>query len=730
MAPAGGDAPKAPAVVERFVRQLIVAAKAAALYPPASKIPAEATQTAVALLGAATREFPELRIFIDKNGLYFADAPLSPGQLSFTGFAQDLYHHHLASVTFHEGAAQRDLLTFLTVLKSTPEELHASGGFAANLWSQNVSAITVAETQVILVEAEVFSAEVPELSEAEDGAEVETTPVDPEAIDIALERVLAGHSRERRAIARVIGEPATVRRYLETVYRAISESDVNDALEAVAQRFSEFAQVAQGSEGKDGARDLSEALAGLEPELRRQLLTRKILPEARTSDAMAEVVRQLGADEILRILVEDVSTEDLSEEALIDAVRCLSAVLPMERTDLADKARAAMLGAGFSAGLAETLVDLIAPTRLVIRGEEEPQAAGDDARPADVIARIMDLDLSREPLRSDDTDVLALREEARLGITGGDVISTLVLMATLDVRETEFASTMALLEDSLSVLISRGDVELATRTAVLMRAAAGRPELAPVQRQRLEQAVERFSRPEDVRTLAHALRLFAPGTVEHASARELLGMLGPLATDALLELLAAEPDMAARRVLVELLSGISGNTLQLAPRLSDPRWYFVRNVVSILGAGRSPEVLPLLERTLRHPDARVRRETIRALSGIPDRVSTNLLVLALSDADGSNVQLAARFIGASGASSAVGALEAVARGEGSGNRENGPRIEAIDALGRLGATEAVPTLEHLARARSLFGASRTRELRTAAESAIAKISAKKREVQG
>jgi HEAT repeat protein len=135
-------------------------------------------------------------------------------------------------------------------------------------------------------------------------------------------------------------------------------------------------------------------------------------------------------------------------------------------------------------------------------------------------------------------------------------------------------------------------------------------------------------------------------------------------------------------------------------------------------------VLIYLERTLRHPEVRVRRETIRGLSGISDRLATEMLVASLADEDAQDVQLAARYLGESGARGAVPALEAVARGEGRGSRETGPRVEAIEALGRLGATEALPTLGTLAGKRSLLGGGRGKELRASAEAAIAAIKSK------
>jgi HEAT repeat protein len=166
------------------------------------------------------------------------------------------------------------------------------------------------------------------------------------------------------------------------------------------------------------------------------------------------------------------------------------------------------------------------------------------------------------------------------------------------------------------------------------------------------------------------------------------------------------------------------HTAQLGACVSDSRWYFVRNVVAILASTKSSAVLMYLERTLRHPDARVRRETVRGLSGINDRLAIDMLVASLSDEDVQNVQLAARYLGDSGARGALPGLEAVARGEGRGSRDTGPRVEAIEALGRLGFAEALPTLESLAGKRSLLGGGRGKELRVSAEAAIASIKSK------
>ncbi len=95
-----------------------------------------------------------------------------------------------------------------------------------------------------------------------------------------------------------------------------------------------------------------------------------------------------------------------------------------------------------------------------------------------------------------------------------------------------------------------------------------------------------------------------------------------------------------------------------------------------------------------------------------------MLITALDDEDAQNVQLAARYLGSMRVRGAVQALAAVTMGEGRGNREPAVRIEAIEALGRIGSDEARPVLERLAGQRSVLRRGRSNEIRAAAQAAL------------
>jgi HEAT repeat protein len=367
------------------------------------------------------------------------------------------------------------------------------------------------------------------------------------------------------------------------------------------------------------------------------------------------------------------------------------------------------------------VLESAAPSKLEVKERKTGDQTKDQA--VDTIFKLMDLaPTAQHADEAPDPEIDALREEAGRGISDGDVVSALVTLATLDAREQQFATTLALLEDSLDLLVERGDFETAAFAAATLKEASEDAELSEEQKSRLRQAIGLLGKPQDVKLLSQVLRVYPEHSPEHDAALQLVSILGPLAIHPMLEQLAEEPDMTSRKQIVDLLTDLAGDYIdELGQHVSDDRWYFVRNVVGLLGSTKSPGVVPYLERTIRHPDARVRREVIRAAAGIPDPRAVEVLIAALSDDDGQNVQLAARYLAATGERRTIRWLEQVALGEGTGNRDVPARAEAIEALGRLGAVEAVPTLESIAARRSVFGGGRNRELRAAASSALERI---------
>lgn len=712
------EGPTAAPVIERLVKALVVVNKAVGLYPPSSSIPRDTAQEAAAVLGQALEERSEVRIVVTKNGLLHDGAPIRAGEAAYTAFALELYNRLISDVRFHAGATAKDIVAFLSLLKYSPEEIEAAGGFESRLWDSGVGTITVTETKMSIRESAITEDEARDLGEK---------GFSRSEIDEILAGAYGGRARDQLSVVRFLGDKMAVAEYLTETYVG---DGANPDIIAAGERFAELAEIAyESAEGADRAavmQALGHAFDALDPELKKSLLTDQVLSEARTNEALASVVRQMDIDSVCSALVAQIETDAASREGLARAIRNLALISMSDRGEVMTAAGAAMRSAGMDEDSVSEVLERSSPSRLMIR--EQAGRTAQAEQPAEAIFRLIDMapTVDRATDTTDDPEIEMLRDEARRGVTDGDVIMTLVSLVALDPGDTHFASTMSMLEDSLDVLISRGEIDIAADAADALTTTAENPALSRQQQTRLRKAVRRFAKADDIRAVAHALHIYSADSVENRAARRLLAALGPVAIEPLLEQLADEPDMSARKMLVDLLSETaSGHISELGAHVTDPRWYVVRNVVSVLGSTKSSAALPYLERTVRYPEPRVRREVIRALSQIKDRMADDLLVAALSDEDAQNVQLAARYLGSAKVRTAIPFLEQVARGEGRGNRTNGPRVEAIEALGRLGATESLQTLESIAGRRAIIGASRVRELRVAAESAIARISASK-----
>jgi hypothetical protein len=110
--------------------------------------------------------------------------------------------------------------------------------------------------------------------------------------------------------------------------------------------------------------------------------------------------------------------------------------------------------------------------------------------------------------------------------------------------------------------------------------------------------------------------------------------LGEPAVDLLNLVLAEVQNRRARRVIAEAIAGqCRDNPERLAPWLSDPRWFVVRNVVHILGWIGGDAIVGMLQTAARHPEPRVRHEVVAALSQVEPRIARPLLLRLLDGAD-------------------------------------------------------------------------------------------------
>jgi len=700
--------PKVSSVVERFVKQLNMTLKAVRLYPPSSSMPRDSAVAAVSTLRTYLQSAPEMRLTVMKNGLMHGQETVWAGHPAFEAFAREFYSRGVASVRFHAGVTATELVEFLRVLDAPADELSGSSEFESRLWEANVVSITTSMASARIVDSA-------GLDDPED-AEADRLP-ERARIDELIAGALGGRPRDQRVLVRILKDLDALGSYLQ---ESLADRGSTPTEIWLASRIAALAHATQNDDPEERAtrsKALADALRMLDPETRAAVVGDRLLADARHDEMMAEIVQDLSLDEICGLIASRSGDSATSRDGLSRDLRNLVLVRAEDREEIMESASRALADAGSERDTIEEILSGALPTRV-----ELPDEAPSDQRdnPMETILKLMDMVPGTVDTGLDiDADLLA---EAARGIDDGDVLRALVTLVFLERRERPFGSIMGLIEDNLAILIDRQDFSLAEGVVSLLSSVARSKDRSDVQRERAESAVRILLSKKSMRSISAAMRWYPKESDGYASSHRLLKALGEHDVGPLLEALADEPDRATRKILVGLASGLVDLHLdELGRCLKDKRWYFVRNVVTILGASRRPEAVALYERTLRYPDARVRRETIRSVAALKGARSGSLLVAALSDEDAQNVQLAVRYLAASGVRQAADALEQVARGEGRGNRDIGPRIEAIEALGELGVEGSAVVLQKLAHVRSFTGRAKIREIKTAASTALERL---------
>ena len=166
--------------------------------------------------------------------------------------------------------------------------------------------------------------------------------------------------------------------------------------------------------------------------------------------------------------------------------------------------------------------------------------------------------------------------------------------------------------------------------------------------------------------------------------------LGQPMLEALADALAVTADRFARRTYLDAMVGFGEGALPVAERMAgDPRWFVVRNAVSILGGVGGERAVEVVTAALTHPEARVRREGLLALAKIGGERAGTLVYGMIEDTDPDVRLAAAMAAGELRVERALRPLLTVLE------EESDPSlvVGVLHALGQLGDRGAVPAIE-------------------------------------
>lgn len=676
-------------LAEGLIKAMSAANRTLRLYPESSPLPLQAVKNFHGLVAGALADKPFLTIGIKRDGFSFQGEPFGGENESLRAFATDLYARQISSLTIRPSVNEHEILEFLKLVSLDAMLVREQGGMAHLLLEQQVSGLMVEEIELRQVE------------EALDEVTGTAMQIAVGLVDDVSRSTVDAVEQFFVSLSSSVPEMVN---WLRSV--SLPSADGQGAADVLSEAVRQLAASISATTElpQDQAlymRNIAEGIMALDERLRLEVVAGKMLPGAAASQVFAKVLGQFSERELAEILSG--STEQGLGRTQ-DLVASLS-VLGERQEAVFSLLEQMLLERGHSHGEVDGLKAAL---------ESSPRAQEAQAMAEEVV------EILRAVSEYSDTDIQKIEAADRSSSEERTSLSALrIRLQLLGEAQNEEAYVRLLdgLGPLLAVLVAQGNVAPAADALDWATAhARSMLKMWPGVTDHLRALSEAAGAQDVVEGLVAHLRVAAADREVHAVARY-LSVLPDSSIEVLVDALAEERAMAVRKRLCAVLSGSGRKAVHvLGNRLSDERWYLVRNVVSVFGMIRDRAALPYLKHTSMHPDARVRAETVRSLGILRDPAGTPLLVLALEDQERAVRLAAARWLGRMQAVEATPALARMLEGRVATDLELAKVV--IQALSQIGDEGAVPVLRRVASKRSLFGRRRTRELRQVAREAL------------
>lgn len=204
-----------------------------------------------------------------------------------------------------------------------------------------------------------------------------------------------------------------------------------------------------------------------------------------------------------------------------------------------------------------------------------------------------------------------------------------------------------------------------------------------------------------------------------------LKLLCPYTAAFMLDILAETRDRSRRAQILRLYPELGEyGVAELGERLSGGGpWFFLRNLASMMGKMGGPAHVDYLVPLLHNEEIRVQREAMNAIYTIGGSQRGSILTRYLSEASDPMKATVAALLGALKHRPAIRPLMALldSKASLSAKFKDPVQIKVCQALGALGATEAVPVLTAIVKERGVLLRSHSVEVQRAAKRALSEI---------
>jgi hypothetical protein len=669
--------------IQDVMRSLVSAIRAVKLYPSNNPVYSQSVKRSYDALARFLTASPEYSVGVQKMNFTYQRNPVGKDAQLNKAIAQDLYIKGLREIVFSAGLTEEELLDFYRVLALSPEELAIKNGISSILWARASSHIKVTESGLDEV--------IKTIAETESGAIAarsvrNTEPNIDDNADITGKTLVLGD---------LISDPSGFgSSLLELAKQTRAEHEsVEDRLFTLYQEAGHNIRKEQPSQIEALFEGLAKSAMSLEQPYRDGLIGGKLYGDM-DSDLAAEQDPEFGNQ--LPNVFQEIQTGRFSNAWTVQQVATLlkksssKKILP----SMPPVSAASLAVVPIPGDLNDIVLQL---------SEYTPEEMVE-------LKTVSDAGMEKDILESSTRTLINLIP----------VVKNPLHSEPSEQELTFFYGIVHQLSELLTYLVSKKEYGQAAKIIRMFQTP-----VEPAFKTRMAEALQKARSKTAIVGAIRELRKSPKISPEYANAYEYISLLERETTEVLLELMAQEKDRSARIFYLDLVKDIGKNQIALlGERLSDGRWYFVRNVVSILSESKTDQAVLLLRRAADHVNVKIRQEVIKALFMIGGKKAVSVLAKFLRDQN-EDVQITA--IRAFGDFSGIGAEESsplveYLKGRGLKKKEQELTLEAIRALGKIGGSDAAEFLKSYMKIRWWKSRKLQWELREAAYKSMEEIS--------
>ena len=700
----GDDEVRLRSVVDIFSR-LSIACKSRMLYPADHPTAVDTVVLLHAVMEDSLRAIPSIAVKVSKDSLIYDKWVVGRRMESLRTLASRIRSLNIQEIFIDAGVSFQEAEALVELLAYDPEELEKAGGPETYLLAKGVHSIVV-------VESEAQRADEEEVEEQEGAAEI------LEAAPEEIERPEVATPEEIKDLLELLLDPEELGRVLMTLTGQDGEPLGKKELAGGTYFFLKDAAAIIKREFPDREeeclRSMAESLLFLDVDVRNMLLLGYLLPRLREEPLCSGILNQFNAQEMADLM---------------------SIFLPIA-PELTPKVASLLKVIGFREGeirntirmLRAKLVDLgQIPPSLLASLEPGTERGKPESRPGNTLPTFEEITNVLREYREEELDELHLISVYdpsldMLADTTPMLLNLLKQGGNLDnpgkivelLQQNFWGLTMSA-QLSMAASVLQGTNEILQN---------GDPAIDPFRSDLNRMLAEASSENVMQRTIKVACsRRGDTQAVEGLKCY--MAELGEKGLAAMVEALGAEEDMSVRKYIIDVLTAMCRDRIYLlGAYIDDPRWYLVRNIVSIMARFHDPETIPYLRRTFFHANPKVKSETIRALGMTGGYGACDLLIEGLQDEDEKTRILCIRWLGRLEETRALNRLIKMLEDKEPGGESLNIKKEIIACLGQIKAPECYEVLRKYQSKQKRFNRAEWRELNQAASQSLQKLTQK------